>query len=112
MRATCTDSWLSQPTAQSKGAAAFGAAFWGGALDGELLLRSSSPTCKRASLMHGALTGAVLGVARTSVQQLLGAWNFMLSRRCLRGGPHASNALAEEQGEFARVGAALRLRCK
>ena len=31
--------------------------------------------------MYVTLTGAVLGVTRTSLQQLLGAWNFALSFR-------------------------------
>ena len=37
--------------------------------------------CRRPSLMSVTLTGAVLGVTRTSLQQLLGAWNFALSFR-------------------------------
>ena len=35
--------------------------------------------CRRTSLMYVTLTGAVLGVTRTSLQQFLGAWNFALS---------------------------------
>ena len=64
------------PTAQSD----FRAEFWGGALDGTAGTLGF-PMCKRTSLMYATLTGAVLGVTRTSLQQLLGAWNTASSFR-------------------------------
>ena len=63
---------LSMPTAQSEGAAGVRAEFWDGAhgIAGTLGI----PISRRTSLVYVTLTGAVLGVARTSLQQLLGAW--------------------------------------
>ena len=66
------------PTAQSKEAANFRAEFWGGALDG-IAGTLGFPVGRRTSLMYVTLLGAVLGFTRTTLQQLLGAWNFALS---------------------------------
>ena len=79
-RARDTYGQLSMPTAVSKGAAAFRAEFWGGSLHG-IAGTLGFPMCRRTSLMYVTLTSAVLGVTRTSLQQLLGAWNFALSFR-------------------------------
>ena len=79
-RARNTYAQLSMPTAESKETAAFRAEFWGGNLDG-MKETLGIPMCSRTSLMYVTLTGAVLGVTRTSLQQLLGAWNFALSFR-------------------------------
>ena len=87
------------PTVQSKENAGFCAEFWGGSLDG-IASTLCFPMCRRTSLMYVTITGAVLGVTRTTLQQLLGAWNFalcfrrvfVLSRRCLPRRSHASYA--------------------
>ena len=54
--------------------------FWVGALDG-IARTLGFTSCTRTSLTCVTLTGAVLGVTRTSLQQLLGARNFALSFR-------------------------------
>ena len=66
------------PTTQSE--TGFRAEFWGGALDG-IAGTLGFPMCRRTSLMCVTLTGAVLGLTRTSSQRLLGAWNFALCFR-------------------------------
>ena len=71
---------LAMPTAQSKEAANFRAEFWGGALDG-IAGTLGFLMGRRTSLMYVTLLGAVLGLNRTTLQQLLGAWNFALSFR-------------------------------
>ena len=78
---------LSMPTAESERAADFRPAFWGGSLEG-IAGTLGFHMCRRTSLMYVTLTGAVLGVTRTTSQQLLGAWNLALifrreALRCL-----------------------------
>ena len=63
------------PTTQSNSTADFRAEFWSGALGG-IAGTLGFPMSQRTSLVYVTLTGAVLGVTRTSLQQLLGAWNF------------------------------------
>ena len=63
---------LSIPTTLSKENAGFRAVFWGSALDG-IAGTLGFPMCRRTSLMYVTLAGAVLGVTRTSLQQLLAA---------------------------------------
>ena len=82
-RAACArdmNEQLAMPTARSKGDAGFRAEFRGGALDG-IAGTLGFPMGRRTSLMFVTLTGAVLGVTRTTFQQLLGAWNFALNFR-------------------------------
>ena len=71
---------LAMPTSQSKKTASFRAEFWGGALDG-IAGTLGFPMGRRTSLMYVTLLGAVLGFTRTTLQQLLGVWNFALSFR-------------------------------
>ena len=78
LRATCMNSCPCP--AQSKRDATVHAEFWSGALDG-VAGTLGFPMCRRTSLLFVTLTGVVLGVARTPLQHLLGAWNFALSFR-------------------------------
>ena len=71
---------LAMPTAPCKEAANFRAEFLGGALDG-IAGTLGFPMGRRTSLMYVTLLGAVFGFTRTTLQQLLGAWNFALSFR-------------------------------
>ena len=73
---------LSMPTAVSKGTADFWAEFWGGALDG-IAGTLGFPMC--TSLIYVTLTGAVVGVTRTLLQQLLGPGTLLSAsgvKRC------------------------------
>ena len=79
MPATCTDDGPCQPPSPKELVTSvlnFGAGFWTGSQE-----RSGFPCAGATSLMYVTLTGAVLGVTRTSLQQFLGAWNFALSFR-------------------------------
>ena len=71
---------LAMPISSHKGNFGFKAEFWGGALDG-ISGSLGFPMHRRTTLMYVTLLGALLGVTRGSLQQILGAWNFALSFR-------------------------------
>ena len=71
---------LSMPTAHGKENAGLRAEFWSGSHDG-IAGTLGFPMCRRTSLMYVTLAGTVLKITRTTLQQLLGAWNFALSFR-------------------------------
>ena len=71
---------LAMPISSDKGNTGFKAEFWGGALDG-ISGSLGFPMHRRTTLMYVTLLGALLGVTRGSLQQILGAWNFALSFR-------------------------------
>ena len=71
---------LAMPISSEKGISGFKAEFWGGALDG-ISGSLGFPMHRRTTLMYVTLLGALLGVTRGSLQQILGAWNFALSFR-------------------------------
>ena len=75
----CIVNWQCQ-SAQYKGNSGFKAEFWGGALDG-ISGSLGFPMHCRTTLMYVTLLGALLGITRGSLQQILGAWNFALSFR-------------------------------
>ena len=71
---------LALPTGSGKSETGFKAEFWGGALDG-IFGSLGFPMQRRTTLMYVTILGALLGVTRGSLQQVLGAWIFALSFR-------------------------------
>ena len=79
-RAEHTYRQLAMPISSDKGNTGFKAEFWGGAPEG-ISGSLGFPMHRRTTLMYVTLLGALLGVTRGSLQQILGAWNFALSFR-------------------------------